>query len=200
MNYLAHFHLAGHHAEFRVGGLLGDYVKGPLAGDRPMAIEAGITLHRRIDQFSHRHPLADAIANRLPAQFRRYSGILQDMISDYFLSRNWRDYHGEPLADFAEQTYQMLGQHRRFMPTSASNFSQRMQQYQLLTRYQQWQTIDRSLAQIGERLTRSNPLAEAGDALENHLPELESVFHQHYPKMIEFASQSRELLRIELAE
>ncbi|KKM01805.1 hypothetical protein LCGC14_1790730, partial [marine sediment metagenome] len=49
MNYLAHIYLSGDHPEVMVGGLLGDFVKGPLRGQLPRAIEEGIALHRKID-------------------------------------------------------------------------------------------------------------------------------------------------------
>ena len=40
MNYLAHIALAGDNPEYQVGGLLGDFVRGPLIGKYSPAIEA----------------------------------------------------------------------------------------------------------------------------------------------------------------
>ena len=52
MNYLAHLHLGGDRPAQLLGSLYGDFVKGPLAGQWPAEIEAGIRLHRRIDAFT----------------------------------------------------------------------------------------------------------------------------------------------------
>ena len=53
MNYLAHFHLAWPDPGLVVGGLEGDYYKGPLRGDLPGDIESGVRLHRAIDAYMH---------------------------------------------------------------------------------------------------------------------------------------------------
>jgi acyl carrier protein phosphodiesterase len=49
VNHLAHFHLAGECEHLVVGALLGDYVKGPLTGALPQALERGVRLHRRAE-------------------------------------------------------------------------------------------------------------------------------------------------------
>lgn len=179
---------------------MGDYVKGPLKGHNPPPVEAGIRLHRQIDQFSHQHPLAQLINERLPPIYRRYSGILQDMVSDHFLSLNWSQYSSEELPAFASHTYAMLADHRHIMPAAAAGFSERLEHYDLLCLYRDWATIERSLANIGSRLPRANPLGEAGAQLANHLPEMESVFHQHYPAMVEFARRQRAQLLAEIED
>ena len=60
MNYLAHFHLSHGNDDWMTGALLGDFVKGPLKGERSKALEQGILLHRKIDAFTDRHPQLNA--------------------------------------------------------------------------------------------------------------------------------------------
>ena len=152
-------------------------------------------MHRQIDQYTQQHPLAQEIAELLPLEYRRYAGILQDMVSDYFLSLHWHHYCERELGVFASDTYAILARHRDIMPAAAVGFSERLEQYDLLCLYREWATIERTLTSIGQRMPRANPLAQAGEALANHLPQLESVFHQHYPAMIEFARrQGAELM------
>jgi acyl carrier protein phosphodiesterase len=55
MNYLAHLHLGGQEPDALLGSLYGDFVKGPLRGQWPAKVEAGIRLHRRIDAFTDSH-------------------------------------------------------------------------------------------------------------------------------------------------
>ena len=52
MNFLAHTLLAGDAASDRIGGLLGDFVKGLLPAGLPPDLAAGVALHRAIDSFA----------------------------------------------------------------------------------------------------------------------------------------------------
>ena len=49
MNLLAHAVLAGSDPGLVVGGVLGDWIKGPLDGGLSDDLSAGVRLHRRID-------------------------------------------------------------------------------------------------------------------------------------------------------
>ena len=55
MNFLAHAFLAGGEPELIVGGVIGDWIKGPLPGVLPADLARGVALHRAIDSFSERH-------------------------------------------------------------------------------------------------------------------------------------------------
>ena len=56
MNYLAHILLSGDNLDIQVGGLLGDFVKGPLQGQYPEKVEQGIALHRKLDVYTDAQP------------------------------------------------------------------------------------------------------------------------------------------------
>ena len=45
MNFLAHLYLAGDRDAHRLGGLMGDFVKGPLPGTLPEDLAFGVLLH-----------------------------------------------------------------------------------------------------------------------------------------------------------
>ena len=80
MNYLAHIALAGANPEHRVGGLLGDFVRGPLSGQLPIAIETGITAHRKLDAFVDQQPEIQLFLRRFEKPMRRYAGIVADVV------------------------------------------------------------------------------------------------------------------------
>jgi acyl carrier protein phosphodiesterase len=73
MNYLAHIALAGDNPEYQVGGLLGDFVRGPLIGKYSPAIEAGITAHRKLDAHVDQQPEIQAFLQRFSRPMRRYA-------------------------------------------------------------------------------------------------------------------------------
>ena len=52
MNFLAHAFLAGAKETDQVGGLIGDFVKGPLPAGLPPDLASGVALHRAIDSFA----------------------------------------------------------------------------------------------------------------------------------------------------
>jgi len=57
MNYLAHAYLSFNEPELLLGNMVSDYVKGKKQFDFPKRMQAGIRLHRAIDEFttqSHR--------------------------------------------------------------------------------------------------------------------------------------------------
>lgn len=185
MNYLAHFHLAQRRDAWIVGGLLGEYVKGPLRGEWPAGWEQGMLLHRRIDAFSDRHESRDRFARAVPAEYRRYAGIVFDIYCDHLLSLHWQHFEGRPLRAFATQVYTLLERHESRLSPPAARMARRLIDYDVLCIYDDWETVSGSLARIGERFTRANPLQRAGIELREYLPLAERLFLELYPALLE---------------
>lgn len=192
MNYLAHFHLADAVATatnqpaeaLLIGGLLGDFVKGPLRGELPTDWETGIRLHRRIDALTDRHPLSQDCLGLLPTDYRRYGGIMLDLCFDYCLSRHWQRFHAASLSDFTAASYRQLLNQRQAYPRAAARQIQALARYDVLANMQDWQQLTAMLARIGQRLRRDNPLAECTPVLQAQLPEIEARFLQLYPALL----------------
>ncbi|GAB2903936.1 ACP phosphodiesterase [Microbulbifer echini] len=167
MNYLAHLLLSGPDARWRLGGLLGDFVKGPLKGERPATIEAGIKLHRRIDASTDNNAAyRDALAQLDPA-WRRYAGIALDIWFDHLLAQDWQKWHPLSLEEFCEQCWRDFRGHSRYIPPHAKAFMARAEQIKLLQSYREERVIGLTLERVGQRLRR--PVA-----LQEILPELSS--------------------------
>lgn len=194
MNYLAHLLLSGPDPDWRLGGLLGDFVKGPLSGERPAAIEAGIRLHRRIDASTDDHPAYRDSLVLLHPRWRRYAGIVLDIWFDHLLSRQWSRWHSQPLEDFCDQCWRDFHARSRYIPPRARAFMQRAEQFQLLESYRDEQVIARTLERVGQRLRRPVPLHEA-------LPELVAAadtLEHNFEKL--FADLQREAARFRQRE
>lgn len=192
MNYLAHFHLAQHSDASIVGALLGEYVKGPLRGEWRSDWEQGMRLHRRIDAFSDVHPSRLRFAEAVPAEYRRYAGIVFDIYCDHLLSLHWRRFERQPLPDFAARVYALLARHGEQLPPAAQRMARRLIDYDVLCIYHEWETVSGSLQRIGERFTRANPLGRAGVELREYLPLAESLFLELYPALCACAAESLE--------
>ncbi len=74
MNFLAHAVLAGDDPALIVGGVVGDWIKGPLPGALPADLARGVALHRAIDSHAETHPAFQRSRNRVSPARRRYAG------------------------------------------------------------------------------------------------------------------------------
>ena len=160
MNFLAHAFLAGDVATDRVGGVLGDFVKGPLPAGLPAGLAAGVALHRAIDSFADRHPAFAASRARISATRRRVGGVLVDLFYDHLLAKEWEKYHPLPLSDYTTQIYTELRIHASELPAQANEIAVSMRRSDWLSSY-------RDIAHIGDaidrmsvyRMRRANPLS-----------------------------------------
>jgi len=178
VNFLAHSLIAERAAavapELRAalvaGGLLGDFVKGPMPGPLPADLALGVRLHRRIDAFSGEHPRLRQSWSRLPAPLRRIAPVLSDVLADHHLARHWPDYHGEPLARFASRAYADMDSARPHLPAEGLALLEFMQDRDLFSAYADWRGVRRAMGGITRRLRRSE--------LDGHLDAVGAVMAQ----------------------
>ncbi|MEM1080179.1 MAG: ACP phosphodiesterase [Pseudomonadota bacterium] len=185
MNYLAHLVLAGSEADHRLGALLGDHIKGQLALQslRPSLVE-GVRLHRKIDAWSDRHAAVQDFIQGLSAPWRRYAGIILDVLFDHLLSEQWLHYGPIDQSAFADQTEQLLRQHRADFPLRLQRFTQWAEQVSLWRRMHEREMIQQILTLIGRRHGRPSPLAEGLELLDQHRPEIEQMFARLMPDLM----------------
>jgi len=193
MNYLAHLHLGGDAPAQLLGSLYGDFVKGPLAGQWPVDIEAAIRLHRRIDVFTDSHPLQVQARARFPLERRRYSGILLDVFFDHCLALHWADYAAEPLPRFTGRVYQVLAA-EPCLPERLARIAPRMAAQDWLGSYREFSVLEQVVAGIDRRLSRPGLLAGGAAELERLYQPLLEDFRQFYPELQDFVARERGLV------
>lgn len=165
MNYLGHLYFSGTDPELQIGGLLGDFVKGPLRGRFPAGIEAGIRRHREIDALCDElAPIQTLIASFDPP-WRRYAAIAVDVAFDHRLARDWTRYHSQPLPEFCQSFYRALASHRALLPERARLFCDHAPRQQLLEHYGEAEHMRLVLARIGRRLRRPVALEQLWEML-----------------------------------
>ncbi|MBT8768813.1 ACP phosphodiesterase [Pseudomonas boanensis] len=190
MNYLAHLHLGGSQPAQLLGSLYGDFVKGPLAGNWPTEIEAGIRLHRRIDAYTDSHPLITQAKLRFPAERRRMAGILLDIFFDHCLARDWPLYAPEPLTLFTHNVYQVLGAEAN-LPGRLALIAPRMAAQDWLGSYRDFAVLEQVIQGMSRRLSRPEALAGAMDELERLYQPLSEDFQCFYPELQAFAQDAK---------
>ena len=193
MNYLAHALLAGADDDCRLGGLLGDFVKGPLSPRPPQlgaAVVRGLLLHRQIDSFADAHPAFERSRRRISAERRRYSGIIIDMFYDHLLALHWARFCAQPLEAFTAAVYALLA--RRPLPERLARILPRMRQEDWLAGYRDPDAVSRALDQIAaHRFRRSNGLGGAGSELAGKQAYFEADFLEFFPAALAYAEEFR---------
>ncbi|HET7775816.1 MAG TPA: ACP phosphodiesterase [Azospira sp.] len=162
MNFLAHAYLGGASQDLRLGGFIGDFVKGPLRAEDhglPAAVLAGVELHRRIDSFAETHPAFMASKARISPERRRVAGIVVDLFYDHFLARNWAELGagaGLPplLEDFSAGLYAQAAALEEGLPARLAGLLPRMRDEDWLASYREAETIAFALDRMSQRFTR----------------------------------------------
>jgi acyl carrier protein phosphodiesterase len=191
MNHLAHFHLAGDCPGHLTGALLADYLRGPLRGLLPAAVEAGVRLHRRIDACTDAHPVVRNLRGAFPAGERRLAGIVLDLYFDLFLARRWERFDDRALREFSTTVHAVLRAHHHLLPEAGRVHAGRIEEYDLLCRYADEAVVRGALARIGARLGCESAMLRAVDTAGGNLAEIEAGFLVLYPELLETAASFR---------
>jgi len=192
MNFLAHAFLAGPDPADRLGGMLGDFVKGPLPAGLPAPVAAGVVLHRRIDSFADAHPAFRASRARVSPERRRYAGIMVDLFYDHFLARRWEEFSSQPLEEFTAETYALLVRHAALLPPRLAHIFPYMRREDWLGTYRALEGVGEALDNMSRhRLTRPNRLAGAAQELEAGYEGFEGDFRAFMRDARRFAGEHR---------
>ena len=100
MNYLAHAYLSFADPDILAGNMISDFVKGKKKFDYPVRIQTGITLHRKIDEYTDSHPATRQAKEILKKTAGPYAGAFVDIVYDHFLANDPYEFQEGALADF----------------------------------------------------------------------------------------------------
>lgn len=159
MNFLAHALLAGDQPALIVGGVIGDWIKGPLPGPLPADLARGVALHRAIDSFAESQPAFRRSRSRISAERRRYAGVLVDVIYDHLLARDWAALHHRPLDEYCAGVYGLIRARLNDLPAHSHPALAMMANEDWLTSYARIDGIADVLARMSRRARQPNPLA-----------------------------------------
>ena len=189
MNYLVHLYLAGEDVELQLGGMMGDFVKGPIPADVPEKLALGLHLHRRIDSLAQTSPHTRQSRQRLQPKFGHGRGIIIDIFYDHFLAANWADHASEPLESYAAGVYRLLQENHQQLPPGLQQVAPRMIEYNWLVSYQHRAVVGKALQRIAQRLSRPLPLGEGVDDLSAHEASFRQDFKGFMAEAADFVKQ-----------
>ena len=192
MNFLAHALLAGDADADRIGGLLGDFVKGLLPAGLPPDLAAGVALHRAIDSFADRHPAFIASRARISPLRRRVSGVLVDLFYDHLLARDWGEYGPGSIEQYTMQLYASLDDFSGFLPEKACEVANSMRLHDWLSSYRRVEAVGEAIDRMAVyRLRRANTLAGGVEEFLADPEGFEADFRIFLPDALEFAGAWR---------
>ena len=152
MNFLAHAYLSFNKEEIVVGNLISDFVKGNKKFDYSKGIQDGISLHRKIDEFTDNHPQTKLAKQLLKPAVGLYAGAFIDVVYDYFLANNLNCFSSEiELHDFANGVYKILENHKAIVPPNFEKVMPSMQANNWLYNYKFDYGVQRSFEGLYRR-------------------------------------------------
>lgn len=168
MNYLVHLYLSGEDPQRQLGGLMGDFVKGPIPKNYPQKICDGLRLHRRIDSLAHNNQHTRKSRQRIQNKYGHARGIIVDIFYDHLLAADWTAFSEIPLEEYAASIYHLLEQHYSLLPKGLQQIVPRMKEHNWLVSYRHHDVVVKALQRIAQRLSRELPLHQAIEDLARH--------------------------------
>ncbi|MCY7290602.1 MAG: ACP phosphodiesterase [Ferruginibacter sp.] len=195
MNYLAHAFLSFNNTDLLVGNMISDYVKGKKQFEYSASIQAGIKLHRAIDEFTDTHEATFEIKKYFKPAYRLYAGAFTDVVYDYFLANDANEFtNHNSLKIFTQKTYKMLeGQTVHFPEKFAAMFPY-MQAQDWLYHYQFNEGMQKS---FGGLARRAKYMEETDTAYQIFLTNKDSIkawYNIFFPQVKLFAAHKAALL------
>ncbi|QLH32408.1 MAG: DUF479 domain-containing protein [Cyclobacteriaceae bacterium] len=188
MNFLAHLYLSGHDEEVMVGNFIGDFVRGRAIYEQfPHRIALGIELHREIDEFTDNHPVVLESKIRLRPKYRHYAPVIVDMFYDHYLAVNWKNYHPQPLSDYAQHAYRVLEKFEAHLPQQVKYMMPYMIEGNWLLNYAKPEGIYRALSGMAKRTPYDSKMDEAIQELELYYKDFEKEFLHFFPDLIKMS-------------
>jgi acyl carrier protein phosphodiesterase len=169
-----------------VGNFIADHVRKRDLVQFAPNIQTGVQLHWAIDQFTDAHNIVLESKQRLRPIYKKYSPVLVDLFYDHFLSKNWLQYHHQPLPAFAQNFYALMDQHHNNMPASVQYMMPFMKRYDWLVAYGVLEGMQKVLEGMGKRAQFQSHMEQALPSLVADYEAYAHEFEGFFPELIHF--------------
>ncbi len=193
MNYLAHLYLSGENELLKVGNFIGDYVKGKQHEKYEPTIQRGILLHRQIDSFTDTHSTIKEAVQFFRPEYRKYSGIIIDIVFDHFLASGWNNYSELSLRNFSKHSYAVLLSNFSVLPKRVKLFLPFLIQHKRLESYASFKGLRESLEIMSRRTSLPDKTDFAMQVLQDNYSDLEELFKSFFPELLLFVEENFEV-------
>jgi len=187
MNYLAHAYLSFSKPSIVVGNMISDFVKGKKKFDYPPAVQNGIMLHRMIDAFTDEHPVTKEAKSIFKPYAGLYAGAFMDVVYDHFLATDQQEFPQNSLAEFSQNTYQILYQYTGILPDRFAAMLPYMKSQDWLYNYSNTDGTEKSFAGLVRRAAYLNSSQAVFEAFLRNYDELKEYYQAFFPSVKTYA-------------
>lgn len=185
MNFLAHLSLSDDQEGLMIGNAIADFTRKKYYDHFPSEVRRGILLHHFIDDFTDSHAVVGEMLEKWRPIQGKYAGVVNDIIMDHFLARDFETIAGQKLQDFSQSVYESFRKNWEIIPERAQHTFHYMEKGDWLYHYQFESGIERSLSGMSRRAQNSNRMAEAVQQLRRDYDFFEERFKIFYPELEE---------------
>lgn len=189
MNFLAHLFLSCENEELLVGNFLGDFVRNKEVSQFSPGIQEGVFLHRKIDSYTDRHPMVLQGVRRLYDYHHKYAPVVVDVFYDYFLSKNWDRYAGQPLRAFVNSIYKTLAKYQSEFPERLQKRLRLMIADDWLLNYSTLEGMSHTFHRMKKRVSKPEHLQNVMKSLLRDEAQLDAEFNQFFPEVIIYVKE-----------
>ncbi len=183
MNYLAHLFLSGEDDEIRFGNYLGDHLRKAQWAEYSERVRIGLELHALIDHTTDRHPMVMASRQRMRPSQHKFSPVVQDLLYDHFLAKNWARFHSVPLEVYTRNAYERLQAFQPHMPASVLRMFEHMRTHDWLESYARLEGLNKALGGMARRTRFVSDMERAVEDLASEMDAYESDFMRFFPDL-----------------
>lgn len=189
MNYFAHLHIASITQTSWVGNLLGDFPINVNSLDSDLLV--GWRLHQQVDVMVDQHA-ASVDFRAMPRKGRRrFAGIVQDIVMDYWLIQYWTRFDAAPLEVFCNQAVSGLMLDKDRSPERLKNMISSLEMNNWLSTLGTIEGVENAIHSIMTRWRYGEYLQDFVDDLPNVIEQAEKPFLAIYPDLLEFVTQKK---------
>ena len=193
MNFLAHLYLSGESEKIMLGNFMADYVKGRKHENYKAEIQKGILLHRSIDSYTDTHPLVSQSGQYFRNVYRKYAGVITDVVYDHFLAKNWEMYHKQPLTLFVSHCHEVLVKNYLVLPRQVKMFLPFLIKSRRLETYAEIEGLRTALNIMVRYTSLPDKTDLAIDILLENYDALEREFHSFMREIIAYIENEKEI-------
>lgn len=194
MNFLAHTFLSFSDQQI-VGNLMGDFLKGFDRSTLPPEIEKGIVLHMKIDEFTDSHREISKAKDIFRPQVRLYSGVLVDIVMDFFLANDPKIKSHTEWLSFSLHVYTVLEENNRYLPEKLRSIVPRMKRENWLYDSRTLDGMKWSLNSIKRRANFIEGDPNIFETFVDNMGKLQSHYDKFFPELCAYITSEQKKLR-----
>lgn len=183
MNYLAHLFLSGSEAEIMAGNFLTDFLTLKEQKKLPAALQPGVQLHLKIDNFTDSHPIVKGLNEFLRDSQGKYAPVALDIIFDYFLCYNWDKYADIEYRGFCQYVYIVLERFLEYVPDRDKIQIQSMIDHRWLSVYTSLDGLHRIMDGMDRRTKFPSRFYKSIKLVEDNFSYFNAEFNKFFPEI-----------------